>query len=96
MNAVDTNVLIYVSDTRDPRKRERSRELLAAPNPPVVMWQVACEFIAAARKLGAYGLSQAQAWEQLDQLLQFCPLALPSERVLTTARRLEATCQLSH
>lgn len=69
---------------------------MSAPIPPVVVWQVASEFIAAARKLRAFGFTQEQAWLQLEQLLRVCPLALPSERVLTVARDLGAKHQLSH
>lgn len=86
MNAVDTNVLIYLSDTRDQRKRDKSREMVSASVPPVIVWQVASEFIAAARKLKAFGFTQEQAWLQLDQLLRVCPLALPTEHVLARAR----------
>ncbi|MCW5769511.1 MAG: PIN domain-containing protein [Phycisphaeraceae bacterium] len=96
MNAVDTNVLIYLSDTRDQRKRDKSREMVSASVPPVIVWQVASEFIAAARKLKAFGFTQEQAWLQLDQLLRVCPLALPTEHVLARARELESSHQLSH
>lgn len=61
MNAVDTNVLIYARDPRHPFKHERARQLTADMPDGVLLWQVACEFIAASRKLTDVGYTQAQA-----------------------------------
>ena len=52
MNAVDTNVLIYSRDPRDPRKQEVANNLLASLTDVVLLWQVACEHLAASLKLG--------------------------------------------
>jgi predicted nucleic acid-binding protein len=68
MNAVDTNVLISARDPRDPVKQEKARSLTANLTDGVLLWQVACEFIAASRKLTAIGYTQAQAWGELEQL----------------------------
>ena len=59
MNAVDTNVLIYTHDPRDPAKQNKAVALVASLADGVLLWQVACEYIAASRKLTAYGLSLA-------------------------------------
>ncbi len=49
MNAADTNILIYVHDPRDPTKQEKAERLVASLTDGVLLWQVACEFVAASR-----------------------------------------------
>lgn len=55
MNAVDTNVLIYARDPRDSVKQEKARALTSNLTDGALLSQVACEFIAASRKLTAVG-----------------------------------------
>jgi predicted nucleic acid-binding protein len=55
MNAVDTNVLIYARDKRDPVKQQKACALTAKLKDGALLWQVACEFIAASRKLTTVG-----------------------------------------
>jgi predicted nucleic acid-binding protein len=50
MNAVDTNVLIYAHDPRDPAKQNKAVTLIASLTDGVLLWQVACEYVAASRK----------------------------------------------
>jgi predicted nucleic acid-binding protein len=57
--------------------------------------QVACEFIAASRKLTAVGYTQAQAWGELEQLRVLWKLIVPSENVFVHAERLTATHNLA-
>jgi predicted nucleic acid-binding protein len=56
MNAVDTNVLIYVNDPRDPMKQRIASSLVATLSDAVLLWQVACEYLAASRKLEPLGI----------------------------------------
>jgi len=58
MIAVDTNVLIYACDQSDPRRQTIALDLIAASTDGVLLWQVACEFLAASRKLSKQGLPQ--------------------------------------
>jgi len=51
MNAVDTNILIYVNDPRDAIKQGIASSLIASMTDGVLLWQVACEYLAASRKL---------------------------------------------
>ena len=53
MNAVDTNVLLYARDPRDARKQATAAALVESLDDAVLLWQVACEYMAATRKLGA-------------------------------------------
>ncbi|WP_017298947.1 hypothetical protein [Nodosilinea nodulosa] len=43
MNAVDTNILIYVNDPRDPVKQRVATSLVAELVDGVLLWQVAAE-----------------------------------------------------
>jgi predicted nucleic acid-binding protein len=95
MNAVDTNVLIYAPDPRHPVKHQTARELTSAMPDGGLIWQVACEFIAASRKLTDIGYTQAQAWRELEQLRRLWKAILPSEDALLRAERLTATHNLS-
>lgn len=51
MNAVDTNVLLYTHDPRDARKQAIAVDIVGTISDVVLLWQVACEYIAASRKL---------------------------------------------
>jgi predicted nucleic acid-binding protein len=63
MNAVDTNILIYVNDPRDPVKQTIAASLVSALVDGVLIWQVACEYLAASRKLEPFGYDRAQAYQ---------------------------------
>ena len=68
MNAVDTNVLIYVHDSRDPVKQTTAETLVRALPDAILLWQVACEYIAASRKLEPFGYSRIKAWQDIRKL----------------------------
>ena len=68
MIAIDTNVLIYACDHADPRRQKIALDLVANTRDGVLLWQVACEFLAASRKLDKQGFTSAQAWNPLDVL----------------------------
>jgi predicted nucleic acid-binding protein len=55
MNAVDTNVLLYVHDPRDATKQATAANLLQSLTDGVLLWQVTCEYLAASRKLVPFG-----------------------------------------
>jgi predicted nucleic acid-binding protein len=95
MNAVDTNVLIYARDPRHPAKHQKARELTSGMPDGGLLWQVACEFIAASRKLTDVGYTQTQAWRELEQLRGLWKVILPSEGILLRAEQLTATHNLS-
>lgn len=95
MNAVDTNVLIYARDPRDPVKHRKARQLTAELLDGGLLWPVACEFIAASRKLTSVGYTQAQAWRELEELRDLWTLILPSQNVLVRAESLTSTVKLS-
>ena len=65
MNAIDTNVWVYLHDTRDPRKQAVAQQVIAGTRPIALPWQVGCEFVAASRKLAAVGFTEPHAWAAL-------------------------------
>lgn len=88
MNAVDTNVLIYTHDPRDAAKQNKAVNLVASLTDGVLLWQVACEYIAASRKLTAFGLNQQQAFADLQRLRGAWQPILPTWAVLDKAENL--------
>jgi predicted nucleic acid-binding protein len=88
MIALDTNVLIYCCDRRDTRRQQIALDLVAATTNGILPWQVACEFIAASRKLADQGFTPAQAWQRLAEFLALFPLIMPTPAVLDRARAL--------
>jgi len=88
MTALDTNILIYACDSTDTRRQSAAIDLIARTTDGVLLWQVACEFIAASRKLIAQGFSPAHAWHRLSELAAIFPLVLPTAGALERAREL--------
>jgi len=80
MNAIDTNVWLYGHDTRDPLKQGIAQQLILVTRPLALPWQIGCEFIAASRKLGVVGFTEAHAWAALTvmrALADFILLPVP-------------------
>ncbi len=95
MNAVDTNILLYVHDPRDPVKQATATKLTTSLPDGVLLWQVACEYVAASRKFVAFGLSRQQAYDdilRIESLWRFTP---PTWQVYTRADDLRQRFSLS-
>ena len=86
MNAIDTNVLLYACDKSDARRHARS--IIEQTHGGVIPWQVAAEFVAAARRMEQRGFTREIAWAQMDGFLRVYRLVLPTPAVLHHARRL--------
>jgi predicted nucleic acid-binding protein len=85
MTALDTNVLIYSCDKGDLRRQATALEIISTTTDAVLLWQVACEFVAASRKLSAQGFTAAHAWNRLAEFLGLFPLILPTPGVFHRA-----------
>lgn len=96
MNAVDTNILIYVNDLRDPAKQIIAASLVSTLTDGVLIWQVACEYLAASRKLESLGYDRAQAYQYIRDLQQVWYTALPTWVVIDRAEDLMSRFSLSH
>jgi predicted nucleic acid-binding protein len=88
MNAVDTNVLVYLHDPRDQAKQLTAASLVASLTQAVLFWQVACEYIAAARKLKPVGVPEQEIWRNLRLLQRSWRLILPEWSHLDRAEQL--------
>lgn len=95
MNAVDTNVLIYVHDPRVADKQQIAASLVGSLTDGILLWQVACEYMAASRKLEPLGYSRQQAWADLSKLQSVWALALPTWQVFSRAEGLLGRFHLS-
>ena len=91
MIAVDTNVLIYACDRADPRRQQIALDVVTNAEDGVLLWQVACEFISASRKLSKQGFTSTHAWNRLAEFQELLPLVLPSEAILARAKELHLT-----
>ncbi|AFZ33299.1 hypothetical protein Glo7428_4872 [Gloeocapsa sp. PCC 7428] len=96
MNAVDTNILIYVNDPRDPVKQEIAVFLVSELTEGVLLWQVACEYLAASRKLESLGYNRSQAYQYIRDLQQVWYTALPTWRIIERVEDLINRFSLSH
>lgn len=95
MNAVDTSVLIYARDPRDPAKQAAANVLLASLVDGVLLWQVACEYVAASRKLEKFGYDQNQAMLDVNDMTAAWRTALPTWEVMGRVERLLRNYSLS-
>jgi predicted nucleic acid-binding protein len=95
MNAVDTNILIYVHDPRDKRKQTLAGQIVASLIDGVLLWQVAREFVAASRKLAPFGFTSEQAWREVRRLRSLWTTKLPSWEMMEHAEELLTNYNLS-
>jgi len=95
MNALDTNVWLYCHDTRDTRKQDIAQRLVGEVTPMALLWQVGCEFVAAAGKLEQFGFTREQAWAALADMQTMADvIIMPHPEVWTHARTLQQRHQL--
>ena len=90
MTAIDTNILIYAHDRRDERKMRIAESVIASLDDGVLLWQVACEYLWASRKLEPQGYSYADALEDIADLQAGWETALPTWGVLVRVRSLKS------
>jgi len=101
MNAVDTNVLVYLFDVDEPAKRSRAvsaiNSLLHESTETVLLWQVACEFLGCLRRWQSIGkLSPVDCDRHFQDILTVFRLVAPSAQVLENSKRLSTKYSLSH
>jgi predicted nucleic acid-binding protein len=95
MNAVDTNILFYAHDRRYPEKQRVASELIASVPDGALIWQVACEFLWASRKLEPYGFSFTDAVEDVRNLRLVWSTVLPEWTTLDRMEDLKTAYSLS-
>jgi predicted nucleic acid-binding protein len=95
MDAVDTNILIYAHDPRDAAKQNKAASLISSLVDGVLLWQVACEYLSASRKLEPFGYDRAQAWQDIRDLRQVWTTMLPGWTAQDRADQLLGAYSLS-
>jgi len=63
-------------------------DLITNARDGVLLWQVACEFLTASRKLDKQGFTPAHAWNRLGEFRDLLALVLPTDGNLTRAKEL--------
>lgn len=101
MIAIDTNVLVYAVDAAEPDKQAKAIALLSVlskkPDPLVVPWQVAVEFVACLRRWeGAGRITRSTIRAYKSQFLDAQPVVTPSPQTLEAALDLSDRYSLSY
>ena len=99
--AIDTNVLVYAVDSSEPVKQTKAIQLLEAlsqsPQPLVVPWQVAVEFLACLRRWEIAGrVTRDDTRIYKSQFLDVQPLAMPTAAILGASLDLSERHSLSY
>jgi predicted nucleic acid-binding protein len=98
---VDTNILVYRCDTRDPGKRQIANALLRqgiVQNNLQIPHQALVEFVSVVTRVWPDGrsiLPREEAWRQAEDLMAEFPVLYPNAHVVRTAVRGMAAYQLS-
>lgn len=97
MNAVDTNILIYSIDARDPIKRARAIELIEklSESDTIIPWQVACEVAAVLRVHERQGHFRGDCASAIRALRSCFPVVLPTHAVLDRSLEIQQRDQVS-
>ena len=95
MNAVDTNILFYAQDPRDPLKQSTASSLIWSLPNGILFWQVICEFIASARKLEPFGYDCEKAFHDVRELGRSWDTVFPDWATLDGAMELTSRQSIS-
>ena len=101
MNAVDTNILLYSVDQKEPVKQAKAdrllRQLAAGSGATILPWQVVTETIQQLRRWMNQGdVTQAEFDRHVLSCRSFFPIAFPTIGVLDHALDLAKRYSLSH
>ena len=98
MNAIDTNVLVYAHDPANPAKQKCARELIENITDPVLLWQVATEYLAVIHKLKNKGMAidTHDAFAKVRDLAGLWPLILPSAGLIDRCENLMSKYSLQY
>jgi predicted nucleic acid-binding protein len=95
MNAVDTNILLYIRDHNEPKKQDIAIDLVRSLTDGALLWQVAGEYIHASRKLKSTGYTPTKAWEDMKRFQFFWTTILPDWEIFNLAEDLHLQKQFS-
>ncbi len=101
MIAIDTNVFVYYVDSSEATKQTQARqlvqELIETRADPILLWQVAVEFLNCMRRWElADRITREDTIRYVEQLESWFELVVPNRTVLHTALDLNTRFSLSH
>ncbi len=101
MNAIDTNVFVYLLDVDEPEKQQTAvnliRRLNSHPVATVLPWQVAVECLNVIRRWSRQGkIDESDVPSYLTRVTRLYPLVFPTAEVLDVALDLSRRFSLSH
>lgn len=96
MTGVDTNVLLYAEDPRDPRKQGIAANLIPTLTDGLLFWQVAVEYLAASRKLEPFGYSRKMVFADLRGFQNLWQPILPSWSIFNPSEYLLDNYKISY
>src|ERR1700744_253051 len=101
MNAVDTNVLLYSVDRKEPAKQLKAQELLqrlrSAGDPTILLWQVLGELAQQLRRWRDQGrLSPAEFSQHVGAFRHLFTLVPPTPETFDAAMDVAERFSLSH
>ena len=101
MIAIDTNVFVYYVDSSEAVKQHQARqlirELIETRADPILLWQVAVEFLNCMRRWElADRIDRADTIRYFDGMEAWFELVVPNRTVLHTALDLNTRYSLSH
>lgn len=101
MIAIDTNVFVYYVDSSEATKQTQARqlvqELIETRAVPILLWQVAVEFLNCMRRWElADRITREDTIRYVEQLESWFELVVPNRTVLHTALDLNSRYSLSH
>jgi predicted nucleic acid-binding protein len=101
MNAIDTNVLVYALDAKEPHKRHLATQLLRKlardAEPVILLWQVAVEYVACLRRWENLGrISRNETLTAVSRMESTFECVLPTQNLSPLSFDLSSTYSLSY
>lgn len=85
MNAVDTNILVYVDDPGDPRKQRIATTLVDSLQDGVLLWQVACEHLNTIKRIRPTDEALAEGHRRIREIMRAWRFIEPQAPVIDLA-----------
>lgn len=98
MNAIDTNVLVYAHDPKDPTKQNRARQLIQTLPDALLLWQVVTEYLSVIHRMKNKGMAvdPRDAFVKVRELSQLWPLRLPTAGLIEKCESLMSNHSLQY
>ena len=96
--AIDTNILVYAHDSASPEKQKQAHELIQNLADPILLWQVAVEYLAVIYKWKNKGMQvdPRDAYAKVRELAALWPFHLPSVGMIDRCEELMSKYSLQY